>query len=44
MREFIKEYWLWILAPMVLVGLAVVFMIAFTGPDDGSAPFIYSLF
>jgi hypothetical protein len=44
MAEFIKEYWVWIAAPIVLVlaGVAVVILIG--GGDEEEAPFVYTVY
>ena len=44
MVEFIKEYWLWIAAPIVLVLAAVTVVIVMGGGDEEEAPFVYSVF
>lgn len=43
MKAFLKEYWLWIAIPFVLVvgGLALLW---FLMGDGGSSPFVYSIF
>jgi len=44
MVEFIKEYWLWIVAPIVLV-LAIVGLVIATGDSsEDEAPFIYTVY
>ena len=43
MKAFLKEYWLWILIPFVLVAgglLVAYFMMA----DDGASPFVYNIY
>jgi hypothetical protein len=42
MGRFLKEYWVWILAPVVVVGL--VLLIALFVLGDGDTPFAYALF
>lgn len=42
MGRFLKEYWVWILAPVVVV--ALLLLIAFLVLGDGDAPFTYALF
>ena len=44
MGEFLRENWVWIVAPLVAVVLAVVVLFVLTMGDDSSAPFMYSLF
>ena len=41
MGNFFRENWIWILAPVVLLGLLLV-LAMFVG--DGTAPFQYALF
>ena len=44
MKTFLREYWLWILVPfmVVAVGLAVFFWVV-SQDAGGSSPFIYNL-
>jgi hypothetical protein len=42
MGRFLKEYWVWILAPVIVVGL--VFLIALLILGEGDSPFAYALF
>lgn len=42
MQRFFKENWLWIAAPIVVIGLLVLGAMLFLG--DGAAPFEYVLF
>ena len=44
MGRFIKENWIWIAAPIVLVSVAVVALLVLDGGGDQTAPFTYSLF
>ncbi|MFT4538238.1 MAG: hypothetical protein ACI841_002410 [Planctomycetota bacterium] len=41
--NFLRENWLWILAPIVLVLGAVAYLLV-TSESDSSAPFIYNVF
>lgn len=42
MKSFLKEYWLWIVVPVVLVVGGVI--LAMLLMDDGSAsPFVYNI-
>lgn len=41
MGDFLKENWIWIVAPIVLVGIAVVVILAMSD-DDPAAMFIYN--
>ena len=46
MGAFLKENWLWIVAPMVLVLIAVVVILLSGGASDGAegeAKYIYNL-
>lgn len=43
MGKFIRENWLWIVAPIVIVLVLFVAIIAMGGGDDTS-PFIYNIF
>jgi len=43
MKEFLKEYWLWIVIPFVLVLLLVLVALFLTG-NEGSTPFQYNVF
>ena len=43
MKEFLKEYWLWIVIPFVLVvgGLALAWLMM---GDEGATPFVYNIY
>jgi hypothetical protein len=43
MKAFLKEYWLWIVVPFVLVlgGLVLAFFLL---GDDGASPFVYNIY
>ena len=43
MGKFLRENWLWILAPIVIVLALFVTIIVMQGGDDTS-PFIYNIF
>jgi len=43
MKDFLKEYWLWIVIPFVLV-IALVFAVYFLTSDEGASPFQYNVF
>lgn len=43
MGRFLRENWLWILAPIVLVVVLFVVLIMVQGGDETS-PFIYNIF
>ncbi|MEQ1895603.1 MAG: hypothetical protein ABL998_23945 [Planctomycetota bacterium] len=42
MKNFLREYWIWILVPIVLVAALVVAAWLFLG--EGADPFRYDLF
>ena len=42
MGAFLKENWIWIVTPMVLVVAAIVYLLM-TGGDEGDAKYIYNL-
>lgn len=44
MKKFLKENWIWIAAPIVLVAAAVIVLVFVVGNEEGTAPFTYSLF
>jgi hypothetical protein len=40
-KTFLREYWPWIVVPVVLVvGLLALFV--FLGGDEGASPFVYN--
>jgi hypothetical protein len=43
MKEFLSEFWLWILIPVLVVAAAVVFLVVWGGGDSAS-PFTYDVF
>lgn len=45
MKNFLQEYWLWILIPFLLVlgGLAVL-VFALNGEGEGNGDFVYNVF
>jgi hypothetical protein len=43
-KRFLREYWLWIVVPMVLVLGAMAFLLLMTGRDDSLSPFDYPIF
>lgn len=43
MKAFLKEYWLWILIPFVLV-LGAIGVAVFMMSGDGSSPFVYNIY
>ncbi len=38
---FFAEYWIWILAPLVLIMGALIYMVFFTSGED--SPFVYNI-
>lgn len=44
MKAFLREHWLWIVVPMVLVLGALAFLLLTTGRDDSVSPFDYPIF
>ena len=44
MKAFLKEYWLWITIPFVLVLAAILLAVWLLGGDEGSSPFQYNVF
>ena len=43
MGKFLRENWLWIMAPIVIVLILFVVIILTSGSEDAS-PFIYNIF
>ena len=43
MRTFLREYWAWIVVPIVLV-VAAVLVVLFLTSDQEAAPFVYNVF
>ena len=43
MKEFLKEYWLWIVVPIALV-IALLAVVVFLAGDEGASPFQYNIF
>jgi len=43
MKAFLKEYWLWIVIPFVLVAGAVLVAVLMMS-DDGASPFVYNIY
>jgi hypothetical protein len=40
---FLREYWAWILAPIVLVALGLALLILFGGGGEPTSPFVYTI-
>lgn len=43
MKNFFKEYWPWIVVPMVLIFGALALLLIFSR-DDSATPFVYNVF
>jgi hypothetical protein len=43
MKSFLREYWLWILVPFVLVAVGLTVFIVLASQDSSSSPFIYNV-
>lgn len=43
MKNFLREYWFYIFAPIVIVAVLLVALILMTSNED-SPPFIYNIF
>ena len=43
MKDFLKEYWLWILIPSLVVAVGILFLVM-AGNSDSSSPFVYNIF
>ena len=43
MKKFFREYWFYILAPVLVVALLLVAMIFMNG-GEGDNPFVYNIF
>jgi len=43
MKAFLKEYWLWILIPFVLVAGAITVALVMMS-NDGASPFVYNIY
>ncbi len=41
--QFLRENWLWIVAPIVIVLVAVAWLL-YTSESDSAAPFIYNVY
>lgn len=42
MKAFLREYWPWIVVPLVLV-LGLLALLVFLGGDEGASPFQYDI-
>jgi hypothetical protein len=44
MKAFLREYWLWILVPFMVVAMGLLVFFWFVASDSpGSSPFIYNV-
>ena len=43
MKNFLKEYWLWILVPSLVVAVGILLLVA-VASSDSSSPFVYNIF
>lgn len=44
MAKFLRENWIWIVTPLVLVLVGLWALITFLPGSDGDAPFVYNIF
>lgn len=44
MGRFLKENWLWIVAPIVIVGVLLIAFAWWSGGSTDESPFIYNIF
>lgn len=44
MKNFLKEYWPWIVVPMALIFGALAVLLIMAGSDDSVSPFEYNVF
>jgi hypothetical protein len=44
MIKFIRENWVWIVAPIVVVAVLITVIAFFGGSDDSVSPFQYNVF
>lgn len=44
MTNFLKEYWPWIVVPMLIIFGALALLLFTMGGDDSSSPFLYTVF
>ena len=43
MKDFLREYWLWILIPSLVVAVGILLLVV-ASSSDGSSPFVYNIF
>jgi hypothetical protein len=44
MKEFFREYWVWIVVPFALVIGGLLLAYFFVLGDEGASPFVYNIF
>ncbi len=44
MKNFLAEFWLWIVIPFALVLGCLAFLYFWAGAGDGASPFAYNVF
>jgi hypothetical protein len=44
MKDFLAEFWLWIVIPFALVLGGLAFLYFWSGGGEGSSPFTYNVF
>ncbi|HJP03241.1 MAG TPA: hypothetical protein QF764_15875 [Planctomycetota bacterium] len=44
MGSFLRENWIWIVSPIVIVLLGLCWMIWMGGSGDGDTPFLYNIY
>ena len=43
MKSFLREYWLWILVPFMVVAMGLAVFLFLASDSSGSSPFIYNV-
>ncbi len=44
MKNFLREFWLWILIPVLIVAGGILLLIVWGNGSESSSPFVYNLF
>jgi hypothetical protein len=44
MKAFLKEYWLWIVIPFVVVVGGLMLLFFLMSGDEGASPFVYNIY
>ncbi len=44
MKEFLREFWLWILIPVLIVAGGILLLVFLSGGSDATSPFVYNVF